>query len=115
MPPVCVPVQFHGIALVKKLHTVSQLINGIVHIMYLCGAFISGVHYAILGVILLPVSLVIQAAAIKVGAELAASVLLVPFLLANNGREAKERVLSEVGAYGVTAGGVALPMDGSSV
>lgn len=98
------------------LHLLGQLANGVGHLLLLIGFFVHGVEFVILGLILVPISLFLFAMIIRVSAELVVSVLLAPFLLAaKQSRQGPSQVVDDLGSFGVQAGGVAVPMAGTSV
>lgn len=82
------------------------MVNIVTGVLSLLAALASGTRTAILGLIFIPIILIIQAAVIRVSAELIMSVLLIPSLLAKN--QSRDIVAGEIGmedlhAYGISA------------
>lgn len=76
--------QFNGVSLTIKLHTIAQIVTIFINLLALIGLWTRGLGYAIFGTIFIPLWLVVQVAAIRVLAELIISVLLLPPLLAKS-------------------------------
>lgn len=82
-PPV-VP-QFQGIAVARRLHFVSQILNVVFWIFVLLSVFAEGeAGMIVAALIFCPVMLIVYAMLIRLLSEMAVSVLLIPPLLAKH-------------------------------
>lgn len=99
--------QFQGISLVPKLHILFQVLNALAHTLVLISSFVKGNPVSIItSIILYPIFVLIGASAIRLSAELAVSVLLIPSLLVNH--QAGDQTVvngNDLQAYGVSAEG----------
>eukprot|EP00904_Undaria_pinnatifida_P013429 jgi/Undpi1/9216/HiC_scaffold_26.g11674.m1 len=76
--------KFQGIALVRRLHIIGQAVNVLFTVIAIISSFWVREANVILTIIFFPIFMVVQAFVIRVIAELAVSVLLVPYMLMNN-------------------------------
>lgn len=76
--------QLNAPAIVVRLHNTAQIVNIILNIIFVIGGFTNGVLTGILILLLTCIWTLLEAALIRVVAELALSVLMIPLLLAKN-------------------------------